>query len=200
MWKMISRLQKVLCMAQAMQNDWMWPSVETYGEIFNQKWPATFPQKCGFWCDYVPCTGAAQRVCLTSWIYKTIYFWKAKTQGFGMNLKKKYLDQPIISWPFLSPARFQAQLFPKFWAVWSIRKNFMFNWGSFQSYTINVSHAGCFTRLWNPFFFVGCVSFVLDDVIRYRWFILGHFGILCLEFELCNSVIVISRNIVPSFI
>ena len=100
----------------------------------------------------------------------------------------------------LSPARFQAQPFPKFREVLSIRKIFLFkaNWGSFQSYTIKVSHAGCFTRLWNPLFFVSCAPFVLDDVIC--WFIKRHFGVLCLDFELCNSFIVIWRKIVPSFI
>ena len=53
-----------------------------------KEWLSTFPQKLGFWCDYCA-RGAAQRVCLTSWINKTIYFWKAERKGFGMNIKKK---------------------------------------------------------------------------------------------------------------
>ena len=187
-WKMISRLQKALCVAQALQTDWMWPPVDRRPRMrFSIKnWLSTFPRNWGFWCDY-RARGAAQRVCCTSWIHKTVYFWKAERQGFG-----------IRSWSSLSPAHFLAQPFPKFRPVLSIRKNFLFkaNWGSFQSYTIKVPHAGCFTRLWNPLLFVGCATFMLDDFIR--WFIQGHFWILCLDFETCNSFIVIWRNIVPS--
>ena len=58
----------------------------------NLQWLSTFPQKWGFWFDY-----HADGSALTSWIHKSIYFWKAERQGYRMNLKKNYLYQPIMS-------------------------------------------------------------------------------------------------------
>ena len=78
----------------------------------------------GFWCDW-RARSAAHRVALHT-RYAKLYIWKAEGQGFGLNLKKIYLDQRIMSRSSLSPARFQAQPFPKIRAVLSIRKNFLF--------------------------------------------------------------------------
>ena len=141
----------------------------------------------------LPCTGRSTESLPYILDMQNYIFLQSWNQGFGMNLKTMYLDQPIMSWSSLSPARFQAHPF-QFRAVLRFRKNFLFkaNWGSFQSYTIKVSHAGCFTRLSNPLFFVGCTKFVLDNIIR--WYFQGHFGILYLDFELCNSFIVINTK------
>ena len=77
-----------------------------------KKWLSTFPQKLGFRCDYCA-RGAAQRVCLTSWIYKTKYFWKAEEQGFGLNLKNLYLDRADNELIFLEFSMFPSAVVHK---------------------------------------------------------------------------------------
>ena len=54
-WKMISSLQRVLCVVQVLQTDWLWP-VETYDEILNQKVIINFLPEIGV-LVWLPCTG-----------------------------------------------------------------------------------------------------------------------------------------------
>ena len=100
---------------------------------------------------------------------------------------------------FLESSMFSSAAVPKILISLDYQKNL-----SVQSQLIFIPklHNQGFTcrvffQIMKPLFFVSCAPFVLDDVIQ--WFIKRHFGVLCLDFELCNSFIVIWRTIVPSF-
>ena len=195
-WKMTSRLQKVLYMAQALQTDWMWPPVKTYDEILNQKVDINFLPEMGVleW----PCTGRiAESLPSFLGIQKLHIFWKAERQGFRMNLNEVYLDQPIVSWSSLSPACFQAQSFPKFRAAFRLQYQKEFSVQSLhnQGFTCRV-----FYQILKP-----PLLCRLRPVCAGRCYTVIHPGklwdtLFSFELPVCKSFIVIWRNIVPSFI
>ena len=139
-----------------------------------------FPRNTVGGLVWLPCTGrSAESLPYILDIINYIFLESWKTGLWIEPQKKKLPGTTNNELNFLESSSFSSATVPKLRATLSIRKNFLFNanWGSFQSHTTTVSHAGCFTRLWIPLFFVGCAPYVLDDVKR--WFIQEHFGTLC---------------------
>ena len=179
----------------------MWPPVRPMMRFSIKKWLSPFPGNGSFGVTIVQEAQRRELALLLHHGYVKPHIF-GKPKGRLWNEPQKHLPGPTNNeLIFLESSTFSSPAVPKISSSLEyIRKNFLSkaNWGSFQSYTIKVSHAGCFTRLRNVLFFGGCAPFVLDDLIQL--FIQGHFGILCLDFELCNSFIIIWRSIVPSFI
>ena len=174
-WKMIFRLQKVLCMAQALQTDWMWTPVETYDEILNQKVTINFPPEMGV-LVWLPCTGRSAESLPYILDIKNYIFLESWKTGLWNEPEKNLPGPTSNELIFLESSTFSSAAVPKLSSSLEYQKTL-----SVQSQLrfIPKLHNQDFTcrvfyQIMKSLFFVGCAPFVLDDVIR--WFGPGTVG------------------------